>query len=240
MPMTDSTRHHDLLKAFGQPACPVCQMVLRDNQRDLFNLYQDRINKVETHQAFRAARGLCNIHAWQMAKEKGGAVSVAVMYESTLLGLMKTVEASAPGGRLGRLLPGGRGNGPGAPIADALQPSGPCLLCDSMNRAEAAYVQIIVDNINEADLRAAFEQSLGGLCLPHVQLMLPRLRSADDARWLTALHTAKWRSLQDELNLYLDQVRRNVPRTRMGPEGDSWLRAVRYLAGDDGVFGYRR
>lgn len=235
MPMNSSARHHDLLKAFGEVGCPICKLLLRDNERDMFNLYQDRINKVETHLQFRAGRGLCNDHAWQMAQAKGGSISVAVMYESTLLELLKHAEQARPGG-LRRLM----GSSAGTKAADALEPTGECTLCTSMNKSESFYVYIIMENIRDEGLREAMEASSGGLCLPHTRMVLRQIGSAEDARWLLEFQRRKWRGLQDEINHYTDNVRDNIPNEQMGPEGDSWLRAVRYLSGEPGVFGLRR
>ncbi len=235
MPMNASTRHVDLLTAFAEPGCPICKLLLRDNERDMFNLYQDRINKVETHLEFRAARGLCNDHAWQMARAKGGSVSVAVMYESTLLELLKHADGIRPRG-LGRLL----GSSAGSRAADALEPGGDCTLCTSMNQSESFYVNIIAENIRDETLRDAMQASSGGLCLPHTRMVLRDLTAAEDVRWLLDFQVGKWRALQDEITLYTDNVRDNIPNEAMGPEGDSWLRAVRYLAGEPGVFGLGR
>ncbi len=235
MPMNSSSRHHDLLKAFSEAGCPICKLLLRDNDRDMFNLYQDRINKVETHLQFRAGRGLCNDHAWQMAQAKGGSISVAVMYESTLLELLKHADQIKPGG-LGRLLK----NGAGSQAADALEPTGECTLCTSMNKNESYYVYIMMENIRDEALRRAMEESSAGICLPHTRMVLRALSNADDVRWLTDFQVRKWHALQDDINHFTDNVRDNIPQEQMGSEGDSWLRAVRYLSGEPGVFGLRR
>lgn len=239
MPMTDSTRRHDLLKAFAEPRCPVCQLVLRDNEQDMFNLYQDRINKVETHVAFRAGRGLCNAHAWQMAQAKGSAISVAVMYESTVFELLKHADTIQPEGSrlISRLL--GK-SADGAQAAETLEARGECLLCESMTKNEDSYLQIIVDNIGEEALRTAYTESIGGLCLPHARAVLRKLSRQADVEWLLAVQIGKWRTLQDDLNKFIDNNEQNIPHWQMGAEGNSWQRAVRYMSGELGVFGLRR
>ncbi|MCA9914715.1 MAG: hypothetical protein KC496_15285, partial [Anaerolineae bacterium] len=77
-------------------------------------------------------------------------------------------------------------------------------------------------------------------CLPHTRMVLRELSNTDDVRWLTEFQVRKWRSLQDEIKHYTDNVRDNIPHEQMGAEGDSWLRAVRYLSGEPGVFGLGR
>lgn len=230
--MNESTRHHDLLKAFSQDACPVCSLVMRDNKRDMDTLMVERINAIDTHLAFRAGRGLCNAHAWHITKARGGALSIAVMYESTMVELLKdaaTIKSSASFGRfLGKS---------GADSADKLEPKGECLLCESMNKGEVAYLAIVAENILDSQLQQAYEKSQGGLCLPHGRLLLRQLnQSAVDT--FMRLQLPKWEALQADLRLFMDK--NEVNDTNMGQEGDSWQRAIRYLSGEEDVFGYRR
>jgi len=234
----ESTRHHDLLKAFDEAHCPVCRLVLRDSQKDIFNMFQDRINKVDTHLAFRAGRGLCNAHGWQMVATKGSAITVAVMYESTVFELLKHANQIGPGASgFGRLLGGAS---VGAAAADKLEPTGDCILCAGMNRSEEAYLEILATQIRIEEMRRKFAESPGGLCLPHVRLLLRKLNTAQDVRWLLDLQKDKWQNLQDSLKSFIEKNEQNIPHWNMGADGDSWQRAVRYLSGDPEVFGYRR
>lgn len=239
MTMSQSTRRSDLLAAFSEPRCPVCKLVLRDMEKDLFNLYQDRINKVETHLLFRAGRGLCNAHAHQMMQAKGAAISVAVMYESAIFELLKDADRINPAGAggIGRLWGSTQA---GAAAADKLEPTGLCLMCASMNTAEDSYTAIIAQNCGNADLRDIYEASVGGVCLPHARMVLRKLSDAAQIRWLLDVQREKWRSLQAELEQFIRNNEDNIPHWQMGVEGDSWQRAVRYLSGDPQVFGYRR
>ena len=154
MPMNESTRHVDLLKAFAKPACPICALVLRDMQQDMDMLMLERINKVETHLMFRDGRGLCNAHAWHVMRARGGSLSIAVMYESTMVGLMKDVAKVKPAASgFGRFLGGSKSAGDDS--ANQLEPAGACLLCTMMNKNEASYVGIVAENVNDSQLQEA-------------------------------------------------------------------------------------
>jgi hypothetical protein len=232
MPMNESTRHHDLLKTFSQDACPVCSLVIRDNKRDMDTLMVERINAVDTHLAFRAGRGLCNAHAWHITKARGGALSIAVMYESTLVELLKDAASIKPSANLGRFLAKS-----GAESANKLEPKGACLLCESMNKGEAAYLNIVAENIQDKQLQKAYADSLGGLCLPHGRMLLRQLNQSAVEIFMR-LQLPKWESLQADLQLFMEKNEAND--TNMGQEGDSWQRGIRYLSGEEDVFGYRR
>ncbi|MEL7436197.1 MAG: DUF6062 family protein [Chloroflexota bacterium] len=236
MSMRESTRHYDLLQAFAEPRCPICAMVLRDLQKDMDTLLLERINNVPTHLAFRAGRGLCNGHAHRLIQAKGGALGIAVMYESTMVELMKDVSKAANSSGGGFL----RGGSAGTKAADTLEPTGACLMCDAMTKNENFYVNIISENVRDSELQPAFADSTGGVCLPHGRLVLRQLSSKDDVNAFMALQQPKWAELQTHLQKYIEQNDNNVPQHKMGVERDSWSRAIRYLSGDEGVFGYRR
>jgi hypothetical protein len=239
MPMNESTRHVDLLKAFAKPACPICALVLRDMQQDMDMLMLERINKVETHLMFRDGRGLCNAHAWHVMRARGGSLSIAVMYESTMVGLMKDVAKVKPaGGSFGRFLGGGKNAGDAA--ANQLEPAGACLLCTMMNKNEASYVGIVAENVSDSQLQEAYRDSVGGVCLPHVRQVMRLLTNPADIKTLMEMQTTKWHELQADLQLFIKENEENVPQANMGKEGDSWQRAIRYLSGEKDVFGYRR
>lgn len=238
MPMNESTRHNDLLKAFAEPKCPICAMVLRDLKQDLDILLLERINKVPTHEAFRAGRGLCNAHAHQLTKARGGAPAIAVMYESTMVEFMKDLaKVKASGGGLNRFI--GK-KSLGVIASNQLEPTGACLICDIMNKNEASYVNIVAENVQDAQLMEAFEKSVGGVCLPHGRMVMAECSQADDLQAFMSLQVPKWQDLHADLKLYIKHNDENVPQHKMGKEGDSWSRSIRYLSGEDNVFGYRR
>jgi len=237
MPMNESTRHVDLLKAFSDNRCPICAMVMRDLKKDLDILLLERINKVPTHLAFRAGRGLCNGHAHQLTKARGGAPAIAIMYESTMIEFMKDVAKAKPGGGLGRFM-GKKSVGDSA--ANQLEPTGDCLICELMNKNEASYVNIIAENVNDKQLIEAFEQSIGGICMPHGRLVMRQCKDKVTLEAFMAMQVPKWQELHEDLKLYIKHNDENVPHHKMGKEGDSWSRAIRYLSGEEHVFGYRR
>jgi hypothetical protein len=192
-------------------------------------LMVERINAIDTHMAFRAGRGLCNAHAWNITKARGGSLSIAVMYESTMVELLKDAASIKTG--FGRFM------GKSGSEADKLEPKGACILCESMNKGETAYIQIIAENIQDKQLQKAYADSSGGLCLPHGRLLMRQL-NPNGIEIFMKLQLPKWESLQADLQLYMDKNEAND--TNMGKEGDSWQRAIRYLSGEEDVFGYRR
>ena len=76
-------------------------------------------------------------------------------------------------GRLRGMLGGSTANGPGSALADALEPTGPCPVCDYTLQAEAQAVGSFARAADHhAEFRAAFAAHPVGLCLPHFRSVL--------------------------------------------------------------------
>jgi hypothetical protein len=113
------------------------------------------------------------------------------------------------------------------------------MLCEVMNKTERAYIAILVENMQETQLQEAFAASTGGLCLPHARMVMQQC-DAEKLRIFMQLQAICWQQIQAEIQLFIQHNKENVPVEQMGPERDSWQRAVRYLCGDAEIFGYRR
>jgi hypothetical protein len=234
--MTIDRDYADLIEALGQPGCPVCRLVLRDAQRFIDTILYEYVMDHEVHNVFRAGRGLCNTHAWQMQQAKGSALVIAVFFHAALDEVLKIdlkADSGASSGLAGLL-----GRNTGDFPAQALEPTGPCLVCQHLDEAEGRYIRILTGNFNQPDVHDAFKES-GGLCLPHVRQALGKFRRSDAETFLK-LQRDIWQSLHSELEMFMRKYDIQHADEPMGVEGDSWRRAIRYLTGEAGVFGLRR
>jgi hypothetical protein len=234
--MTIDRDYADLIETLGKPGCAICQLLLRDAQRFIDTILYEYVMDHEIHNAFRAGRGLCNTHAWQMQQGKGNALVIAVFFHAALDEVLKMNIKPDSGGSSGlaSLLGRNSGNDP----AQILEPTGPCLVCQHLDEAETRYFRILTGNFRKADLRDAFKES-GGLCLPHVRQALGKFRR-NDAETFLKLQRDIWQSLHGELELFMRRYDIQHADEAIGAEGDSWRRAIRYLTGEAGVFGLRR
>jgi hypothetical protein len=229
-------QYADLIEAMSEPGCAVCRLLLRDGARYIDSLLYEYVNEVETHQAFRAGRGLCNIHGHQMQQVKGAVLGIAILHRAALDEVLKTNfhtrdRSSTLGSLLGR-------NATSSP-SDKLEPTVPCLVCEYAAQAEKRYVSTIAEYIAEPDLQASLAAS-GGLCLPHFRQSLERISTTEGAEVFTAIQRKIWEDLRAELDLFITKYDAKYQSEPMGKEGDSWRRAIRSLVGEAGVFGLRR
>jgi len=75
------------------------------------------------------------------------------------------------------------------------------------------------------------------LCLPHFRMALRHTTNPADHRALVDVQRAVWEKLLDELDAFKEMHDHRHTGERMGGEGDSWLRALKGLAGEEGIFG---
>jgi hypothetical protein len=123
-----------------------------------------------------------------------------------------------------------------APLAEALQPVQTCRACEMMAESEERNLAAFVSTFDDERLQNAYRDSQG-LCLPHFQMALRRIRNAGHVQQMISVQTEIWQRLKADLREFADKYdyrRRHEP---MGRERDSYLRAIESMAGKKGVFG---
>ena len=213
---------YDLVEAFAQPGCPVCQLLQRDVRRFLGNLLYEGVSDPEAHASLQDSYGLCNVHAWQLRQvHEGQLLSIALFYRSAVTAALGRLEAG------------------GSPRAEALRPTAACPACKALVDAEERYVGILAAHSTDDQLVQVYRNS-DGLCLPHFRQVLNRLGRPDSARHLIALQRAIWERLLTDLQTFIEMHDYRHTGERMAGERDSWLRAIRSLAGEEGIWGLDR
>jgi hypothetical protein len=226
---------YDLVETFAQPGCAICNLLLRDAERYLDSLLYEYVTETETNNAFRAGRGLCNEHGWQLTRFKGRVLGTAILYEAAVDEVLKIVEATPAQSSLPQWLGKLSRTNP-SQLADVLEPQGPCLVCETLARSEQIYVEAFSQHLAEPVLEKAYRNS-DGLCLPHFR---HALRQPQDSGLLIEIQVALWEKLKAELGEFIRKNDYNFADESIGAEGDSWLRAIRRMGGEKGIFGLRR
>ena len=222
--MTTPFGYYDLLETFPQPGCAVCRLLQRDVERFLDTLlYEHPIDRI-TQSNFRASRGLCHEHTWQLPRYNN-ALAVAILYDAVLDEVMRigTQSPERPSG-LARL------RGTINALANALAPQQPCPACVVRDDAGIRYLQIIGEYVGEERFGGAFRQS-DGFCLPHFRGALRFAPDSESARILASVQNANWSKLKGELELFLHRMDAHY-QERMGDEATSWLRTLARIAGE--------
>lgn len=216
--------YFDLLDAMQEKGCPVCTLLTRDANKLLNTILYEYVTEPQTHAEFRASLGLCNVHGWQLT-EQGNVMSIAVLYSAVVDEAFKQsddIETPRMRGLFNR-----NSN-------HALDPDAPCPACKKIDENEARYISVFADKLDDDRLLNAFKTS-DGLCVDHFK----QVTSLDAPPEFVAVQREKWQSLYAELQEFIRKYDPTKADSAIGEEGDSWLRAVRDMAGGQGVFGRR-
>lgn len=224
-----------LVEVCGKPGCPVCTLTRDEMDRYFDHMLYESVNDEELRARLRASWGFCNRHAHSFVKVIGGSVGIAVIYQDVLTNLLRALDGA-------QWQDGGwRRQGSGArSLVDKLKPRHPCVGCVHQRETERAYARALVKYLGDEraapELAAAFAGS-DGLCWRHLRMALACVRRPGTFETLVNVQQAAWERLRAELAEF---IRKNDYRFRdeaMGPEGDSWMRAIRRVAGEPGFGG---
>jgi hypothetical protein len=225
--------YYDLLERFAEPGCPVCALLKVAQRRYLSALLYEFVTDPGAQAQFRAARGLCNPHAWALLDQREGLVGVAILYEQAVsewLDRLNEIEPPISNGGLGRLF---RRDLSGA---GRLAPERECGCCAQLAETERYALETLRDGLAEPSFRENYLSSTG-LCLPHLVRLLPMLRDPAAFERVRDHQRERLSMLREQLNLFIARYGERGGGTPMGDEATSWRRAIALLTGDDGVFG---
>lgn len=238
--MTKPTSYYALIEAFPAAGCAVCKLLLRDVDRYLDSVLYEYVLEPDTHKAFRAMRGLCNTHSWQLTHTRGNAVGIAVLYKAVVDEVLKEIARVPvkPEQRRGLARHFTSAAADGSALSEALDPHEPCRACQLINSSETSYLNVFSEHISEQKFWAAYSAS-HGLCLPHLRMTL-KLLKPPALRQVVDVQREIWERAKAELDLFQDRHKHENQGDTMGTEVDSWTRAIGYMAGENGVFGLDR
>jgi hypothetical protein len=166
------------VKSRAKPGCPVCDQT-RASLDDWFeNLLYESANDRPLRHRFDAEKGLCSRHAHRLCASNDG-LGAAVVYRNIL-----------------ELAVSSLGKGRRPPLN-----AGKCAACDHERDAEARYVGLVADFLDEAEMRAGLESG-AGLCMPHLAAVMGLLGEAP--RWFLEAHKARCAELLEILVRYID------------------------------------
>jgi len=226
--------YFDLMDEMTKTGCPVCNLLVRNTKKMLNTILYEYVTEPETHQMFRASRGLCNVHGWQLT-EQSNVMSIAVLYKAVLDEILKDVAKGQSPSKRVRQLFGKKGNDG---LVDSLSHNAPCPVCEKNTNFEGSYIAVFSDKLTEEKFASLFQES-DGLCLDHFMQSIDRSTSQENTQVLVEMQTIIWERLKFDLSEFVRKYDYNNAHEAIGVEGTSWLRAVRQMSGEKGVFGLR-
>ena len=229
------TPYFECLEAVQRGGCPICYLAKRSVARYLDSLIYERVNDPKTRERTRAAQGFCRLHVWQL-RHQGGALGIGIIYRDVVRDIAEALDGVGFNGQPRRspldalrAIGGERSESFNSSAIQAVSPTQECPACTVQHQTETTYVDILLDNLTEERMQAAFEQS-DGLCLPHLRLALARTRNQETFTHLIRVERKVFRELLDNLD---EMIRRSDYRYMDGlaQVGDAWIHAISHVAG---------
>jgi hypothetical protein len=200
------------IKTLAGPGCPVCRQAASSLEEWFENLLYESANDRPLRHRFDAERGLCGRHVHQLCASDSDGLGAAIIYRNVL---EAAVSAMA--------------SGKAPPVNE-----GECAACDHERDAEARFVGLVSDFLDEEEMRSGLESSQG-LCLPHVAAVLARRRDAPP--WFLELHRSRSGDLLGTLVRYIDSFKLSTEARRAAltfEEEMAWKRLGPLMTGEGG------
>jgi hypothetical protein len=235
--------YFELIETFPKSGCAMCNLLRRDVDRAIDGMVNGFMDTQEMRDAFGHARGLCSEHGWQLKQNKfGNVLGISKLYAATLGEVLSIIEAAPlpeaqPQSRLERLLNSGPRNN--NPLADQLEPSERCMVCERIREREADYAAMFDQFMNEARFRQTFDSS-DGLCLPHLRTVLRRMSDPARIETLLDIQTRMWAELKAQVEAFAAKQNYERIDELTETEGESWVRAIAQMTGERSLFGLHR
>jgi hypothetical protein len=234
--------YSSLVRACGQPGCPICRCVRDDSRRLLDALLYEHVTDPETRKTLRETRGFCNWHTWMMLEIDAGRFGPSILYED-LLGracdrvATAAVRAAAPRAGtwrawLRRLTERRRRSRIVEP--HTLRPA--CSLCVAAATAERGHLETLLTFFDDGDLQASYA-SADPVCLPHLMRATELMPGAPTLAALIDRTREKWMKVRRDLQSFIEKHDHRNTRAFTDDEAASYVRAFEILAGAKGLFG---
>ena len=223
-----------LVEALQSPACALCEIARHSNPRYVETLLDESVIDVEQRDTWRAARGLCNWHAWMAVKTPQAAGSLAILYHDVLqYELSQLGPVAALHGANGRK---GVSRRFGRRLQAWLQAwrAGPtCPACRTWQEQERLYAQVLLNDWHEPPLSEAFAESVG-LCWPHVRRLAAGHPGHENLPAFLRAQCTCLERLQSDLESFIRKLDYRLADEPYGREADAWRRAAALYAGGAG------
>jgi hypothetical protein len=214
--MPDAQTIYEIRLACHKPGCPICILVQRAGARYIEGTFNESMLDPDIRQKLIDSLGFCYEHTWKSINWKlSDALGQAILYQDLIKDVLNRIQVNDKYA--------------GSQLAGVLDPLATCPAC----RIEQATLERVIDSmgvgLRDQDFIAEYNRSKG-LCIPHLQRLLPNL---DGKRQAVIL--SHQRDCMEDLKIELAEfIRKCDYRFRdevIGKEGDSYKRAADMIKG---------
>jgi len=230
-----SQTYFDFLEAFKQKSCPICLLIKKSIHKLMDSFLYESVNDYKIREEINKSLGYCSLHSWQLQKFMDG-LGLSIIYENlldVLVGKIKRSTNHKKNNTQYLLLRELLGDKTRKSYTENTKVT--CPTCRHQKDIERIYITSFIEYFNNSTFKENFRTSFG-LCLPH---FIATIKLCDDktvAEELSKIEVEQLESLKQEL---IEFQRKNDYRFSdegFGEERDSWIRAVKKMVGEEGIF----
>jgi len=220
-PLEKHTPYFELLESLeNATGCVLCEMRKHSTRRHIDHLLYENVNDPGFRRRLMASGGFCPHHA-EVLLACGDGLGTAILYQDQVEETLKFIERLTETNDRRR-----RGN-----IHAEWHSHLPCPLCEYEEQNDAGRIGILLENLNDTQLRRALESS-PGLCIPHLLKTLEALNNSAGRHYLLELHREKFAQLLEDLKEFIRKQDYRYAHEKPGREADAWRRAPKMILGD--------
>jgi len=206
-----------------QWGCVLCALERKTVRRYVETLLYERANDPGVRNHLRRSRGFCNRHA-ALVLSFSHSLSSAILYRDQIHFACDDIEKLAGNGSLFGRKPW-----------TSERTSRVCPACAAQFESRKRWAGILAVGLSETEMRDVFQDSTG-LCLPHFHTVLDQLKDPDARAFFIESERRSLDNLLGELDEFIRKQDYRFADEKIGAEGDSWMRAIRMIAGGEGIF----
>jgi hypothetical protein len=235
--MTQTTAFYfDILELLSRGRCPACELARRKALHYIDHALYGLVVDPQAQNLFADTGGYCRKHGEMLLKIPwGSALGVAILYNRLIEDAAEELKAgrveSASGERRGASARGlFAAKGRRKPLVRGDNPD--CLACKVERETEEGVLHTLTESLRAGDERMlAAVGGSEGFCLYHLDRALsdPLPEKVETALRRHGLRRAE--RLLSELKEFMRKSDYRFAGEPMGPEGDSWTRAVEWVTG---------
>jgi hypothetical protein len=194
--------------------CPLCPVMHKADREYIWHFYDEGADQGESIDELRRSCGFCAEHTEMLRKidmeAMKSTLAITTMFADVLAGICKDLESLGPAAAFERAA---------------------CPACVNRDRLVHANARYLLDELaSSPGYRETFASS-PGLCFAHFQLTWSVALSRADRELILDVQRTATHSLLADLR---EHIRKQDDRFRhepVGPEADSWARAIQLTAG---------
>ncbi len=225
--MEKHTEYYEVMEALrDSKACAVCVILEKNSKRHLEALMYESVNDPTVRAPLVKSHGFCRKHTLRLI-ECGDPLGLAILYQDQISCLQRELDSlERPKPALKKALESlGAGK-----KARPWRRDEACPECLVEREWETRNIAVLAGWIGEPEMMKAIERGVG-LCAQHLLLTAAACETEERKALLIKAHRAKIEGLKAELAEFVRKNEYRASAESIGKEADSWLRALKSIAG---------